>query len=184
MEKVSSGGGKVNTKLKTVLCILLFAPIWMLLYTLLHEGGHALVILAYGGTIDSFWILGLNAHVSAHGAVYSAFSEALLNVAGVLLPTVVSAVALFFYNPQIKFQGYHSCYFLIAVTPIFTTLVWLIFPILSLFTTVPQGEDVTKFLSVTGFPPLLVAFGALLIVSVFVFLIYRKGLLRKLLSAH
>lgn len=174
----------MNSKLKTILSVLLFAPVWFLLYTILHEGGHALVILAYGGTIDSFWVLGMNAHVSAHGEVYSTFGEALMHIAGVLFPTVISAIALIFYNQKVKFDGYHLCYFMVLVTPIFNMLVWVIFPIISLFTPPPQGEDVTKFLNVTGFPALLVSLGALLIAGVFVLYIYKEGLLKKVFDGE
>mgnify|MGYP003623435188 CR=1 FL=1 len=131
----------------------------------LHEGGHALVILIYGGTIDSFWVFGLNAHVSAHGGVYTVFGEGLKHAAGVLLPMLASAVAFLFYKPNAKFAGYHYCYFLTMVSSIFSLLVWLLFPFFSLFTQMPQSEDVMQFLSVTGTHPLLVSFGALWLVT-------------------
>jgi hypothetical protein len=170
----------MSSKLKAVLPVLLFAPIWLLLYTVLHEGGHALVILAYGGTIDRFWILGLNAHVSAHGAAYTAFGEALMKAAGVLLPSLVSAIALIFYKPRVKLFAYHLCYFLVIATPVFSMLVWIIFPVISLFTPPPQGEDVTQFLNVAGFHPLFVSLTAFVLAGAFVFFMYKKGLLRKI----
>lgn len=169
----------MNEKLKTVLCILLFAPVWLLLYTFLHEGGHALIILACGGTIDSFWVLGLNAHVSAHGGVYSALSEGVKYAAGMLLPMIVSIIAFVFYKPNVKFDGYHYCCFLMMVSSVFSLLVWIVFPVLSLFTQMPQGEDVIQFLNATGIPPLLVSLGALLFVGIFMLLMYKKGLLKK-----
>lgn len=169
----------MNPKLKTVICILLFAPIWLLLCTILHEGGHALVILAYGGTIDRFWVLGLNAHVSAHGGVYSVFGEGLKHAAGVLLPMIVSAIAFVFYKPKVKLDGYHYCYFLVMISSVFTLLVWIILPILSLFRPMPQGEDVMQFISATGFHPLLVSAGALLLVGTFVLLMFKSGLLKR-----
>lgn len=169
----------MNSKRKTVLCILLFAPIWLLVYTFLHEAGHAIVILAYGGEIDSFWVLGLNAHVSAHGGEYSIFGEGLKHAAGVLLPMIVSAVAFIFYKPSTRFVGYHYCCFLVMVSPIFTLLIWIIFPILSLFTQMPQGEDVMQFLNATGVSPLLVSFGALFFAGLITFSMFKRGLLRK-----
>lgn len=169
----------MDEKLKSLIWVLLFAPVWLLLYAFLHEGGHALVILAHDGTIDSFWIFGLNAHVSAHGGVYSMLGEALKSAAGVLLPAAVVAIALFFYKPQIEAQGYHLCWFMVLATIVFSLLVWVIFPILSLFTLPPQGEDAIQFLNVTSAPPLLVSLVALLLAGGFVFFAWKKGLLRK-----
>lgn len=173
----------MNARLKAVPVLLLFAPVWLLLYAVLHEGGHALVILAYGGTIDRFWVWGLNAHVSAHGAVYSAFGEALMKAAGVLLPSLIAGIALVFYRSNARFIAYHWCYFMVLITPVFSMLVWIIFPLLSLFTPPPQGEDVTQFLNVTGLHPLLVSLAALLLVGMFVFFIYKKGLLGNVFAA-
>lgn len=169
----------MSTKLKSVLCLLLFAPVWLLLYTFLHEGGHALVILAGGGTIDRFWPFGLNAHVSAHGGQYSIALEGLKHAAGVLLPILISLLALVFYNPGAKADGYHYCAFLMLVTPVFSLLVWVVFPVLTLFTPMPPGEDVMQFLDATSIHPLFVSFGAFLIAGAVVFMMHKKGLLKK-----
>lgn len=168
----------MSQKQKTILCLVLFAPVWLLLYTILHEGGHALVILAYGGRIDSFWVLGPNAHVSAHGGVYSPFGEGLKHIAGLLLPCIISGIALLFYRPKEKFPGYHFCYFLVLISPVFSLLVWIIFPIVSLFSLPPQGEDVMQFLRETGLHPLVVSLGALTAGLLFIFFMHKKGLLK------
>jgi hypothetical protein len=141
----------------------------------LHEGGHALVVLAYGGTIDNF-ILGLNAHVRYHGTNFTLFGEALFHVAGMLLPTITGAVAICFYKPKIRFIGYHICYTIGSVSLVFTMMVWVVIPVISLFTLPPQGDDVTKFLDAIGVNPLFVSFGALLLITAFVVLMYKKSL--------
>jgi hypothetical protein len=58
-------------------------------------------------------------------------------------------------------------------------LVWVIIPVTSLFTLPPQGEDVTKFLNVTRFHPLLVASGVLFLAGSFLLLVHAKGILSK-----
>lgn len=169
----------MKPKLKTIICVLLFVPVYLLLYTVLHEGGHALVILAYGGIIDNFDVLGLNAHVRFHGAVFSALGAALNHAAGVLLPIIIGAIAIILYKPKVKFAGYHICYFMGSVSLVGSMLVWVAFPAISLFTPPPQAEDATKFLNATGFHPLLVSLGALLLAGTFIFFLYKKGLLGK-----
>ena len=94
----------MNRKTKTVLCVLLFAPVYFLLYTFLHEAGHAIVIMAYGGTVENFVFGNFNAHVSSNGGLFTAFGTALNHIAGMLLPTIVGAIIIGFYNPNKKIR--------------------------------------------------------------------------------
>jgi hypothetical protein len=168
----------LNQKLKTILCVLLFLPACILLYTLAHESGHALVLLAYGGVIDNF-SLGLNAHVSAHGVNFTPFGEALNCVAGMLFPTILGAIALCFYQPNVQFAGYHIGYLCASISLVSSTITWIILPIISLFAPLPLGDDVTEFLDVVGINPLFVSLGACLLIAAFVFLLMKKGLLKR-----
>lgn len=149
----------MSLRIRPAICIILFAPVYLLLYTILHEAGHAIVIISCGGTINTFHILGLDAHVASHGESFSVFCAALNNAAGMLLPIIIGAAALGFYRPNTRFHGYHLCYFLGSVSLLFSALVWVAFPVVSLFTALPQSEDVTKFLNITDFHPLLVSLG-------------------------
>lgn len=169
----------MNQKLKTTICVFAFIPTYLLLYTLLHEGGHALVILAYGGTIDNF-VLGLNAHVSAHGANFTTFGAALNHIAGMLFPTIIGAIAICFYKPKINFLSYHICYLYGSVALTFSMFAWVFIPIISLFTIPPQGDDVTKFINVVSVYPLFISLGALLLAAGFVFLASKKGVFRRI----
>lgn len=165
----------MKLKLKTIICILLFFPIYLLLYEILHEGGHALVILAYGGTIDNF-ILGLHAYVSSQGVSFNIFGAALNSAAGMLLPTIIGAIALLLYKSEKNSAGYHICYLCATVSLTSSILPWVAIPIISLFTEPPRGDDVTGFLEATGFHPLIVSLGALLLAFAFLFLAYKKGI--------
>ncbi|MHC5374708.1 hypothetical protein ACYSNU_13000 [Enterococcus sp. LJL120] len=167
----------MNQQQKSIICLLIFAPLWLLQYTILHEGGHALVMLAYGGTIDSFWIIGPSAHVSAYGASYTFIGEVLLQAAGMLLPSLVVLVALLLYRPKVAFAGYHLCYFVVAITPLYNLLVWVALPIASLLTVSAPEEDVTKFLILSGWPPLAVSLAAFVLMVGFAMLIHHKGVL-------
>ena len=43
-----------NTAIKTLIVVLLFIFTWFFVYAFLHEAGHAIVGIAYGGTIENF----------------------------------------------------------------------------------------------------------------------------------
>ncbi|MDR2600239.1 MAG: hypothetical protein LBC73_08190, partial [Oscillospiraceae bacterium] len=141
--------------IKVIVCSLLFVPIWFFLYAFLHEAGHALVGLAYGGSIVNFVFWNFNAHVVINGAEYTAFGLALFHVAGLLLPILVYILALCFYNPKRKPVLYHICYIIATVSLIWSLASWVVMSFMSIFTILP-GEDVWKFIDSTGFHPLLV----------------------------
>jgi hypothetical protein len=69
-----------------------------LLYAFLHEAGHAIIGLIYGGTIENFVFWNFNAHVSIVNADYSTFGLPLMNIAGLLLPFIVVVIAVSIYN--------------------------------------------------------------------------------------
>ena len=75
-----------QAKLRALISILLFVPIWVFAYAFLHEAGHALVGIAYGGTIENFVFWNFNARVVIAGANFSQIGEPLMNVAGILFP--------------------------------------------------------------------------------------------------
>ena len=168
----------MSQRIKTVVCVILFIPIWFFLYAFLHEAGHALVGLAYGGTIENFVFWNVNAHVGIINADLTSFGASLMNSAGMLLPVILGAIAIAFYKPHVKFIGYHFCFCAGSVSLVFTMLTWVVIPIISLFTYM-TGEDTTHFLNSSGIHPILVSAGALILVFLFIFLLHKKGLLRK-----
>jgi len=97
-----------------------------------------------------------------------------------LLPTIIGAIAICLYNPKINFIGYHICYLLGSVSLIFSMFAWIIIPAISLFAIPPQGDDVTKFLDVVGIHPLFISLGILLLVTAFVFLVYKKSIFSRI----
>ena len=166
-----------SIKIKTSISVLLFIFIWFFVYAFLHEAGHALVGIAYGGTIESFVFWNFNAHVRIVGANYSVFGGALMNAAGTLLPRVLFAISIAFYNPKIKFPGYHICCFTALLSLVAGTLIaWVIIPIRSMFTLL-HGEDSLSFLHNTGFHPVLLALLSLLLICALVFFAHSKRIL-------
>ncbi|HHW32161.1 MAG TPA: hypothetical protein GXX20_10910 [Clostridiaceae bacterium] len=151
------------------------------LYTLLHEGGHALVAIMYGGRIDSF-VLGFNAYVSQSGANFTPLGESLFNIAGVLLPAICLAVALKFYNRNVVNPIYHYIYGTITIAVIGSFLASVVIPLISLFTEPPVDDDISKFLQVSGLNPLLVSFTAIMIILLFLLFSYKIGLYSKIIE--
>ena len=156
--------------------------IWLLLiylYTLFHEGGHALVAIMYGGRIDSF-VLGFGAHIVKSGTNFTPVGESLFYSAGVLLPALSLAVALKFYNRRVKSLIFHYIYAAITIMIIGSFFAWLVIPVMSLFTEPPPGDDVSRFLEISGLNPLLVSLIALLLMFLLALIAYKKGLYTKI----
>ena len=168
--------------LKTIICVLLFLPLWFLAYAFLHEAGHALVGLAYGGTIKSFVFWNLNAHVRIVNVEYTVFGVSLMHIAGLLLPLIACALAAGFYSVKVKFTGYHICHFLASITIIGSMILWVVMSFRSLFTVFPPGEDVVNFLDTTSFHPLIVALGILFLTGAYTIFCAAKGMYAKNLS--
>lgn len=173
---MKTGTGKIIIKTVATLLVFLFLVYF---YTLLHEGGHALVGIMYGGRLDSF-VLGFNAHVRINGANFTQIGESLFNAAGVLLPAIFLAVALIFYNRKVKNIIYHYIYAIISIMILGSFLAWVSIPVISLFATPPAGDDVSKFIKVSGLNPLLISFTALLLMLLLALITYKKGLYSKI----
>ena len=166
-----------NTAIKTLIVVLLFIFTWFFVYAFLHEAGHALVGLAYGGTIESFVFWNFNAHVRIVGANYSQIGEPLMNVAGLLFPILLSVIAIVFYNPKIKFAGYHLCYFTAILSLVSGAFVgWVILPIRSLFTFSLMHEDMVRFSYNAAFHPVLVSLMGLFLICAFALFAHKKGI--------
>jgi hypothetical protein len=149
------------------------------LYTLLHEGGHALVGILYGGKVNRF-VLGLNAHVSISDAVYSQVGKALQNVAGLLLPLLFLIIALVVYQTKCKNALYHIFYGALWLSFSCSLLAWVIIPFMALFATPPMGDDITNLLMNTSLHPLAVSLAALLLIAGLALLAFKRGLLCKI----
>ena len=165
-----------HTKTKTFISVLLFIFAWFFVYAFLHEAGHAIVGIAYGGTIENFVFWNLNAHVSIVGANYGEHGRALMLAAGVLFPRVIFVIVIGLYSSKIKFPGYHLCYFTAVLSLVAGAFwAWVVLPIRSLFTILPP-EDALNFLDTTGFHPILVALMFFILIGAFVFFAHSRGI--------
>lgn len=164
-------------KTLAVIISLLAGVFWvMILYTFLHEGGHALAIMLGGGTLDSFSMdfITFTAHVSNSGLVQPPWN--IINTAaGALLPVLVMLlVFLIFPRPKTAFAGLLSRVASFCVLG--SLLPWVVIPFFYLIGNAPAGDDVTHFLISSGCLPILLSAVAMqVIIATFLMLRLRLG---------
>lgn len=127
--------------------ILYIALAMILIYTFLHEGGHALLVLAFGGTLTGFEIAPWNAHISAFGN-FTPLENSLRAVAGMALPVMVWAAFMRLAprkgSPMLQLIKFYSGCLLFTLVP------WVIISILHPLGLAPAGDDATAFLDFSG----------------------------------
>lgn len=168
----------MRMKSKSLIAFLVSYYLLVYFYTFLHEGGHAIVALLWGGKVVKF-VLGVNAYVRTAGSAFTPFSEALFHAAGVLFPVIFLLLALVFYRPQVKKPFYHLFYAELWLCITVSLWAWVIIPLVTLFAAGPAHDDTIKFLRVTGLHPLIVTAAAILIMGVLTLLAKNKGLFKK-----
>ncbi len=130
------------------------------LYTFLHEGGHALLGLLFGGRVHTFSVnfFNLSAHVGMDGS-FSSLQQALISTAGVSLPVLLCMLFILLVpgrgEPVISW--FTVAFFMASVNAL---LAWVVIPVLALLGQTPS-DDSYNFLNVTRLPPLLVSGAAL-----------------------
>lgn len=148
-------------RLKFASFTLLIALGIALAYIVLHEGGHALAGLAFGGRIREVDLnfFNLGAHVNIDGK-FTRFQDAVINISGVGLPALVWLVLILTLpkesSPLVlwtKFMG--------SAGTLCSLLAWIVIPFFYLRNDAPASDDVTRLLANSGLPPLGVAFVAL-----------------------
>jgi hypothetical protein len=140
---------------------LLIALAVALAYTTLHEGGHALAGLVFGGRISEFDVnfFNLGAHVNIDGG-FNRSQSAVINVSGTGLP-LLTWLVLILVLPKKGSTLAQWTKFISSAGTLCSLLAWVIIPFLYFKNSAPAGDDVTKFIANIGLPPLVVAFSAL-----------------------
>ena len=164
-------------KAKKAVCVFISVLLVILLYVILHEGGHMIVMLSAGATITDFSIL--TAHVSGVGGNYTNVSDLWLHANGALLPVIVSFVYMLLYKKESKSMFYHMFSYLISIMPIFSLLAWVIIPFAYMQGNAPAGDDVTKFLYnfTHDYHPLFVSGVAALVIAVGIIVMMKKEII-------
>lgn len=140
----------------TAAAIVAVALFVLLGYTFLHEGGHALFGLLFGGQITRFSVRfwDLSAHVGIQGE-FSSLQSGIISLAGVGLPLAVWGLYVVLV-PSSRNATLELARVAGSLGVLNSLLAWIIIPVLYLNGQAP-GDDVTNFLDRTGAPPLLLS---------------------------
>lgn len=147
--------------------------LWMLLatYVMLHEAGHALAVLAFGGEVTYFSMNLFDARIGHHGE-FTDFQTAIINIAGAGLPFLTWLVFMIALPIRSKksFLEYAKTYSVVVLVSLFA---WLFIPLLYESGMAPAGDDVTKFIAASGLNGYFVAALFFILITVS-FLFWRK----------
>ncbi len=150
-----------------------FLVLWLLLaaYVTLHEAGHAIMALLFGGEVSYFSMNLLDARVRYTGE-FTALQSSVIHAAGGGLPFFVWLIFIMLVlrktiDPLLEITKTYS---LIAWGSLFA---WVVVPLLYMKDKAPMSDDVTRFLNASGFNGYWVAVfvAALMGVS---FIIWKK----------
>lgn len=168
----------MSNKAKKAAYLLASFLIALLLYILLHESGHLIVMLSAGAAITDFSIL--TAHVSAAGGNYSSLSWLWLHANGALLPVIVAFVYMLLYKRESKNSFYRIFSYAASLAPVISLLAWVTVPFVYMQGNAPVNDDVTQFLSVFAQDchPLAVSAAAALIIAMGVAVMIQKGIIK------
>lgn len=170
----------MSTKIRSVFAALATAFVAVAAYVFIHESGHAIVAAFCGAQITKLSIL--EAHTWWRGGNFTAATLSLCHAAGALLPVCVSIVGLCFYRKDIKSPIYHLGYFYLTIISAASLSVWVLFPVMSMFTALPDTDDVTKFLQSSGLPSIAVSLVSAALILPVLFLAKKKGMFQRLAS--
>ena len=154
------------------LLILLFAIVQV--YTLVHEGAHALTAMVFGGEVTKIDVnlFGGNPHVSYSGN-FSSLQRALISIAGPVVPVLLWFLIMGFVHKQKPLMQQKIV--LLLSFGIFGTLIPnILIPVVYELGGNVAGGDMGKFLANTGMNGFLVAGVVFLVLGLGVWLFSKK----------
>lgn len=134
----------------------------LVVYTLTHEAGHAIVGLLFGQTLTALKVnfLTLSAHVGLVGELTQA-EHALQSIAGMTLPLVIWLIFISC-APRRSTLIVEMLKCIATIAVLSTLLAWIVLPVLYRLGQAPI-DDVSNFLDYSGMEPLLLSFVALVV---------------------
>ena len=172
----------MRNKLKLILLVCLCIVIEVFVSILLHETGHAIVVLSAGATIDEFIILG--AHVSSHGGVISNATELWLDANGDILPLLFSLVFLLFYRSKSECVFYRLFSFYVGLFSVLSLVSWALSPLIYMGAFAPEGDDITEFMSIFAqyASPIIISVIAAVLIGILLLLMIRNRVIRNFID--
>lgn len=172
--------GKWRRKMKKIRIFLTFISITIISIVvngIIHEAGHGLFVLLFGGEINYIQpliFLG-SPHISYSDlSVLGFWERALVIIGGTLLPVKLGLLGIL----MVPIRNFKPVVGISLAVLIFSfasqTLAWIFLPVLYFFRGGFQGDDVVAFIQHTGFHPFWVSFFAFLIFSLIFILFFRR----------
>lgn len=165
-----------NRKAKIVAYVLISACIVVPLYILCHETGHTVIAFFCGAGTIHISITG--AYMNSSGGSYNMVTLAMLNMAGMLVPAVISIIYMLLYKQEKNSLFYRLFSFLFTAAFSMPAAAWILVPVLYMTGKAPIGDDVTKFLDVTGMNPVFLILSAGVFLAATILLAWHKGIIR------
>ena len=165
----------MRTRLTRILVGLIVPLGVVFLYALVHEGGHALVVLLFGGSVTRFQV---NFFTSAPQISYMGINDpmkrALISLGGPVLPLLlILPLTLFMRRTRSAFVQGSILLFMGSMLP--TVLLSGAMAMAYGFGAVGFTEDIPKFILYSGFNPFAVALAFFLLLAAILFFLLRVG---------
>lgn len=164
----------MTKRLINMLILFLICVSMMVVYTLVHEGAHALFIVIFGGRVTDFDfnMLSGNPHVGFDGDI-GASGYAVMRAAGPLLPYLLLMAGLFIMNRNRRLFA-QKVYLFTSFMVLASMIPNIIIPVLLETGADVSGEDIAAFTAGMGFNGYAVAFVMVLLFAAALILILKK----------
>ncbi|MGN0352574.1 MAG: site-2 protease family protein [Roseburia sp.] len=167
----------MNEKVKRIGILLLAAFIEVIVYIVLHEGGHSFIAILCGAKITNFSILG--AYMSATGGEFTQFSSSLMKVAGMAFPLVISVIYMLFgFKKKKQGEFYRTFSMLFSLVPVMSLLAWVFVPIAYMRGDTTNNDDVIQFIAISGIHPVCVMIVSAILFLLLCFIAWKKGMIQ------
>ncbi len=144
---------------------------------IIHEAGHGLFVLLFGGEINYIQPLIFmgSPHISYSDlSMFGYWELALVILGGALIPVVIGFLGIL----MVPIRNFKPVFGISLAVLIFSfvsqALAWIFLPVLYFFRGGFQGDDVVAFIQHTGFHPFAVSFFALFVFFLIVVLFFRR----------
>ena len=156
----------------------------LLIYVILHEGGHTMVALIAGARITEFNILVSNAHMAYEGGNFTPFLSMWIDANGALVPLLVSYIYALLYRKEIKNHFYRIFSFLFCFVNAMSMMVWVISPFLFINGIKDMSDDSCKFIDKFNYyhNPLIISLVSFILVGIGIFLVLKKGIFKSFIE--
>lgn len=165
------------SKIQILLILIPITFIAVLVNGIVHEAGHGLFALLFGGEINyiqPFIFLG-NPHISYSDlSMLSFWERALVIAGGALLPIIVGILGIFMVPLSKLGSPFGFSLAAIIFSFLCQALAWILLPFIYLIRGGFQGDDVIAFIEHTGIHPMLVSISSLFIFSFCAWIFFRK----------